>query len=84
MKDIPVPGDKLTYADLTLSFFVDEDLENYIEVHNWLRGLGFPESIQEFIDLKKRDPYNDDSDARTQRMNIRMQVFLFTIATIMK
>ena len=65
LKDIPIPGDKLTYADLTLSFFVDEDLENYIEVHNWLRGLGFPESIQEFTDLKKKDPYNDNPDART-------------------
>ena len=34
LKDIPVPGDKLTYQDFTLKFFVDEDLTNYLEVHN--------------------------------------------------
>ena len=38
LKDIPVPGDKLTYGDFTLRFFVDEDMTNYIEVHDWLRG----------------------------------------------
>ena len=46
-------GDKITYDDLSFSFFVDENLENYLEVHNWIRGLGYPESIQEFSDLKK-------------------------------
>jgi len=57
LKDIPIPGDKLTYNDFSLEFFVDENLENYLQVHNWLRGLGYPESIQEFIDLKANDEY---------------------------
>ena len=57
LKDIPVPGDKLTYDDFSLEFFVDENLENYLQVHNWLRGLGYPNSIQEFIDLKAEDEY---------------------------
>tara|TARA_B100002019_G_C21165177_1_gene545426 strand:+ start:510 stop:1052 length:543 start_codon:yes stop_codon:yes gene_type:complete len=65
LKDAPVPGDKLTYSDLTLSFFVDENLENYMQVHNWLTGLGYPEDVQQFMDLKRKDPYNDDPDART-------------------
>ena len=34
LKDIPVPGDKLTYDDFSLEFFVDENLENYLQVHN--------------------------------------------------
>ena len=73
LKDIPVPGDKITYDDLSFSFFVDENLENYLEVHNWIRGLGYPESIQEFSTLKENDqyfpsnssknPYNEYSDA---------------------
>ncbi len=57
LKDIPVPGDKLTYDDFSLEFFVDENLENYLQVHNWLSGLGYPNSIQEFIDLKAEDEY---------------------------
>ena len=51
LKDIDVPGDKLTYADLYLKFLVDEDLVNYMAIHNWLTGLGFPESAQDYRDL---------------------------------
>ena len=64
LRDIPVAGDKLTFEDFTLSFFVDENLENYMEVQNWLRGLGYPDSVQEFIDLKKDDTYTQDPSAK--------------------
>jgi len=55
LKDIPVPGDKLTYDDLVLRFNVDEDLTNYITVHNWLRGLGFPYTTNEYQQLLNED-----------------------------
>ena len=48
LKDIPLPGDKLNYESLTMTFLVDENLENYQEIHGWLRGLGFPEDHKEF------------------------------------
>ena len=51
LKDIDVPGDKLTYGDFSLRFLVDENMENYMAVHNWLTGLGFPETAQQFKDL---------------------------------
>jgi len=51
LKDIDVPGDKITYGDLSLKFLVDEDLINYMAIHNWLTGLGFPESAQDYRDL---------------------------------
>ena len=63
LKNIPVPGDKLTYNDFSLRFFVDEDLVNYMQVHNWIRALGFPESLDEFTALKADDPYNPSIDA---------------------
>jgi len=50
LKNIDVPGERLTFGDFTLRFLVDENMENYMAVHNWLRGLGFPESPQQFID----------------------------------
>ena len=52
LKDIPVPGDKMQFGDLNLRFLVDEDLVNFMEIQNWMRGLGFPESLAEFNDLK--------------------------------
>ena len=65
LRDIPVPGDKLSYEDFTLRFFVDENLENYLEVHNWLRGLGYPDSIAEFGQLKNEDKYIQDPSGRS-------------------
>ena len=64
LKNIPVAGDKLVYEDFNLTFFVDEDLVNYMQVHNWLKGLGFPESIQQFIDLKNGDEYTPNQGAK--------------------
>ena len=51
LKDIDVPGEKLTYGDFSLRFLVDENLENYMKIHNWLTGLGFPETTQQFKTL---------------------------------
>ena len=51
LKDISVPGEKITYGDLSLQFLVDENMENYKIVHDWITGLGFPETTQQFKDL---------------------------------
>ena len=50
--DIPLPGDKITYASLDLSFVVDENLNNYKEIHDWILGLGFPSNHTQFQDLQ--------------------------------
>ena len=52
LKDIDVPGDKIQFGDLTLRFLVDEDLVNYMEIQNWIRGLGYPETLKEFDRLE--------------------------------
>ena len=52
LKDIDTPGDKIVFGDLNLRFMVDENLENYMEIQNWIRGLGYPESLQEIYDLQ--------------------------------
>ena len=53
LNDIPVPGDKMEFEDFTLRFLVDENLENYMEIQNWMRGLGFPESLKEIYDWQE-------------------------------
>jgi len=49
LKDIDVPGDKIIFEDFNLRFLVDENLENYMEIYNWIRGLGYPESLEEIF-----------------------------------
>ena len=54
--NIPQPGDRLRFEDLEVTFKVDEELQNYLEIANWLRGLGFPESFTEYAQLKAAIP----------------------------
>ena len=51
LKNIPIPGDKLSYEPLQMTFLVDENLENFQEIHGWLVGLGFPRDHNEFQNL---------------------------------
>ena len=52
LRNIPTPGDKIQFGDLTLRFLVDEDLVNYMELQRWIRGLGYPENMDEFRKLE--------------------------------
>ena len=47
-KNIPTMGDKLEYENLSISFIVDEYLENYLSLHNWITGIGFPKNRGQF------------------------------------
>ena len=57
LKDIDLPGDKLVYEDFRVNFIVDENMENYSQIYNWMKGLGFPESQKQFVDLRGDDVY---------------------------
>jgi hypothetical protein len=55
LKNLDVPGDILTYGDLSVRFLVDENMENYMSIHNWLTGLGFPETAEQYKNLTTSD-----------------------------
>jgi hypothetical protein len=42
MTDMIVTGDKLTFETLNITFIVDEELQNYRELWDWLVGMGSP------------------------------------------
>ena len=69
LKDIPVSGDKVLYDDLNVRFLVDEKMENYLAIHKWITGLGYPDSLAQFSQLRKDDirtnaSASDDGDPR--------------------
>lgn len=37
---VPYQGDHLLYDELTIQYRVDENLSNYMELHEWIRALG--------------------------------------------
>ena len=67
LKDIDRPGDKLVFGDLSIRFLVDEDLKNYMEIQNWMRGLGYPEKIDQIYDLQKTG--NRGMDLKTRKLD---------------
>ena len=42
MADMVVTGDKLTFETLNITFLVDEELQNYRELWDWIVGIGTP------------------------------------------
>jgi hypothetical protein len=55
LKAVPVPGDQVQFEDLTLQFIVDENLENFLEIHSWIYALGYPKTVEQFGDLVTND-----------------------------
>lgn len=59
---LPTPGTKLSFDPLDITFLVDEDMTNYLEIYDWLRGLGFPESYDEYGNLVRQTSVYAGSD----------------------
>ncbi len=67
LRDIPVPGDKIQYEDLRVDFIVDENMENYHQIYNWMRELGYPEDLGQ-------SKLDNRSDATLLILNSSLQV----------
>ena len=76
MVPIPVEGN-VRYGDFVIEFIVDEDLRNYMELHNWIRALGTPQDMQErrdWIDkysksMASKDPRFSDATLQVLKNN---------------
>lgn len=44
---MPMAYDKIEFNDLVLTFKVDEDLTNFLEIYDWMIGVGFPTAFNE-------------------------------------
>lgn len=52
---LPTPGDHIEFTELLLTFRVDEDMKNYMEIFNWLMALGFPKDFSQYKALADKD-----------------------------
>ena len=72
MVDMFLTGDKLTFETLNITFIVDEELQNYRELWNWLVGIGSPVSHDQWAtaltqgDGAVRQFGTEDIDPRTK------------------
>jgi hypothetical protein len=52
--DFPIPGETMEFDDLSMTFNVDSNLDNYNVVHSWIVGMGFPEDSAQYTQILKR------------------------------
>jgi len=51
--DLYIPGEKIIYDTLNITFLVDEELRSWTEIHDWIRHLTFPTEFEEYVKLNK-------------------------------
>lgn len=52
---IPYQGDHPAWGDFEITFVVDEDMKSYLELWEWLVGITFPQTYQQYKRLKRGD-----------------------------
>ena len=68
MGEIPVPtpfvekyspGEKAIYDILNVTFVLDEELRSWMEIHDWIRAMTFPENFEEYAQLPKLNKFSN-------------------------
>ena len=65
--NIKVPGDKIQFGEITITFIVDENMENWTELYNWMEGITASTDTEKYrllVGANKRDgqPYDGSED----------------------
>ena len=76
----PIPGETLTYDQLTVQFLVDENMANYQAIYNWIIALGFPESYEQYTTFIDSDTTNY-SELATNYSDATLQILTANNAT---
>ena len=62
MVNVPLIGDHLDYSTLEITFKVDEDLQNYLEIHDWIKALGKPVDFVARKAIREKRSYTGDGE----------------------
>lgn len=66
VNDIAMPGDKVTFGDLIISFLVDENMSNYRELFEWIKKIGTAEDTDDYIRYVREQAYKHPNAATTK------------------
>ena len=62
LRDFPVSGDKAQFNELRVRFIVDEELQNWLEIYNWIVGLTYPKNQDQYIKLANKNNFKPFGD----------------------
>lgn len=55
LHNIYTNSDRLEFGDLDVSFIIDENMYNYNEIFEWMKGFGTPNSSDQYAKLEKSE-----------------------------
>ena len=57
---IPFPSTRVTFGNLVVTFKVDEDMKNYIELFNWITSLALVDDFEKHKALANQPSYSGE------------------------
>lgn len=86
--DSKVPGETMSFADISIKFIVDEEMSNWNAIYYWMIGLGFPINNKMYTEFLKRQDnlryltelnkgYSDGTLTLLSNTNTPKQIFTF-------
>lgn len=60
LSTIPWPSGRIDFGTLVVTFKVDSDFKNYIELWNWIKGLGHPDDLSEYKELADKPQWTGE------------------------
>ena len=65
--NVKVPGDKISYGEITVTFIVDENMENWTELNTWMSQITSstdPDKYRSLVGANRRanEPYDGSGD----------------------
>ena len=58
----PIPGEIMQFSELSVQFLIDDKMENYKAIYNWMVALGYPEDhnqYKNFINSQNATVYSE-------------------------
>jgi len=81
--NIKLPGDKINYGELTITFIVDENMENWTEMFNWMEGITASTDTEKYrllVGANKREDQPQDYSGDDMEMYSDMTIVVTTAA----
>lgn len=52
---IPISGTNIQFDTLDVEFLVDENMNNYLMIYNWMIAMGYPQNFDQYINFQNSD-----------------------------
>ena len=80
---VKLPGDKIQFGEITITFIVDENMENWTELYNWMEGITASTDTEKYrllVGANKRENQPQDNSGDFDQLHSDMTIVVTTAA----